>query len=81
MAEGGDPEKLLRNMSEDADFDDEIKLTYSKYGVKGVLDNMNAWKEQKVKIAVTNTSSTFIVVIFSARTQTLKKTETERMTV
>ena len=84
MAEGGEPGEFMRNLSQisqDADFDDEMRLTFSKYGKKGVLENMNAWKEQKVKIAVTNTSSTFIVVIFSARTQTLKKTETERMTV
>ena len=76
MAEGGDPEKLLRNMSEDADFDDEMKLTYSKYGVKGVLENMNAWKDQPVRMAVTNTSPTFIIVILSAKTQTQTKTET-----
>ena len=61
MAKGGDPEKLLRNMSEDADFDDEMRMTYSKYGVEGLLEKMNAWKEQHVQIAVTDTSSTLIV--------------------
>ena len=61
MAKGGDPEKLLRNMSEDADFDDEMRMTYSKYGVEGLLEKMNAWEDQHVKIAVTDTSSTLIV--------------------
>ena len=65
MAEGGDPEVLMRNISHDADFDDEVKLTYGKYGVEGVLEKIDAWKNQPVKIAVTNTSSTFTVIIFT----------------
>ena len=65
MAEGGDPEVLMRHLSNDPDFDDEVKLTYGKYGVEGLLEKIDAWKNQPVKIAVTNTSSsTFILVIF-----------------
>ena len=57
MAEGGDPEVLMRSLSNDADFDDEMKLSYGKYGVKGLLEKIDAWKNQPVKIAVTESSS------------------------
>jgi len=56
MAEGGDPEVLMRSLSEDADFDDEMKLSYGKYGVEGLLKKIDAWKNQPVKIAVTGSS-------------------------
>ena len=62
MAEGGDPEVLMRSLSEDADFNDEMKLSYGKYGVEGLLEKIDAWKNEPVKIAVTNISSTFIIV-------------------
>ena len=63
MAEG-DPEVLMRNLSDDVDFDDEVKLTYEKYGVEGLLEKIDAWKRIPVKIAVANTSSTIIDLIF-----------------
>ena len=61
MAEGGDPEVSAH----DPDFDDEMKLSYGKYGAEGLLEKINDWKNQSVKIAVTNTSSTFTVIIFT----------------
>ena len=72
MAEGGDPEVLMRTLSQDADFDDEVKLKYGKYGVEGLLKDIDAWKNQPVKIAVTNTSSAFIAVIFTTVLQVTK---------
>ena len=56
MAEGEDAAVLMRNLSHDADFDDEMKLSYGKYGVEGLLEKIDAWKNQPVKIAVKNTS-------------------------
>ena len=52
MAEGGDPEVLTRALSHDPDFDDEMKLSYAKFGVEGLMEKINAWKNQPVKIAV-----------------------------
>ena len=60
----------MRELSHDADFDEEVKLTiticewedcdaiqvkktYGKYGVEGLLEKIDAWKNQPVKIAVT----------------------------
>ena len=63
MAEGVDPE-VLRDLTYDADFEDEFKLIYGKYGVEGLLEKIDAWKRIPVKIAVTNTSSTIIDLIF-----------------
>ena len=77
MGEGRDPEVLMRELSHDADFDEEVKLTYGKYrlspysleltamlikvkktygkyGVEGLLDKIDAWKNQPIKIAVVN---------------------------
>ena len=62
MAEG-DPEVLMRNLSDDVDFDDEVKLTYEKYGVEGLIEKIDSWKNQPVKIAVTQTSSNFTTVL------------------
>ena len=56
MAESEDPEVLMRSLSHDADFDDEMKLSYGKYGVEGLLEKIDAWKNQPVKIAVNDTS-------------------------
>ena len=64
MAECEDPEVLLRSLSQDADFDDEVKKTYGKYGPEGLLEKIDAWKNEPVKIAVINASSNLIVVIF-----------------
>ena len=63
MAEGVDSE-VLSSGTYIPDFDDEVKLAYGKYGVEGLLEKIDAWKRIPVKIAVTNTSSTIIDLIF-----------------
>ena len=47
--------KHMRNISHDADFDDEATLSYENYGVEGLLEKIDAWKNVPVKIAVTPT--------------------------
>ena len=54
MAEGADSE-VLSSETYIPDFDDEVKLAYGKYGVEGLLEKIDAWKQCPVKIAVTNT--------------------------
>ena len=43
---------LTRNMSHDADFDTEVKDTFGKYGLDGIWERIDSWKEQPVDIAV-----------------------------
>ena len=50
-------DSVFRKMSNDIDnFDSEVKSTYDKYGVEGFADKINAWRNQRVKIAVTTPS-------------------------
>ena len=50
-------DSMFRKMSNDIDnFDSEVKSTYDKYGVEGFADKINAWRNQRVKIAVTTPS-------------------------
>ena len=50
-------DSVFRKMSNDIDnFDSEVKSTYNKYGVEGFADKINAWRNQRVKIAVTTSS-------------------------
>ena len=50
-------DSVFRKMSNDIDdFDSEVKSTYDKYGVEGFADKNNAWRNQRVKIAVTTPS-------------------------
>ena len=51
-------DSVFRKMSNEIDdFDSEVKSTYDKYGVEGFADKINAWRNQRVKIAVTTPST------------------------
>ena len=59
-------DSVFRKMSNDIDdFDSEVKSTYDKYGVEGFADKINAWRNQRVKIAVTTPSIQKTVPMFT----------------
>ena len=47
----------------DSDFESELNETSSKYGLDGLLENVDAWNKQPVNIAVINSFSTNIITV------------------
>ena len=53
----------MLGVSDEVDFESELNETSSKYGLDGLLENVDAWNKQPVNIAVINSFSTNIITV------------------